>query len=383
MKKNYIMAPGPTEVPPVVLAAAALPIIHHRTSEYRQVLKEVSENLKYVFQTKNEVIIFPAAGTGAMEAAVVNLVSPGDKVLVASIGNFGDRWADIAKTYGAVVNLLAFEWGSSADPKKIDQELKKDPSIKAVFTTHSETSTGAANDIKAIGAVIKNYPAVLVVDAVSSLGALEFKMDEWSVDAVAVGSQKGLMIPPGLGFLCMSEKARGLAKNSKTPKYYFSYEKALKKATEDKLPDTPYTSSVSLVMQLKEALRIIKAEGIENVWARHIRLAEAVRTAVKAMGLEIFATGIPNNAVTAVKMPGSLDSAELVKLIRQTYGIFLVGGQGKVKGKIFRIGHLGYAADTDVILAIAAVEMALTKMGHHVELGKGVKAAQEYLMAKE
>jgi len=383
MRKSYIMAPGPTEVPPTVLAQAALPVIHHRTSEYRQVLKEVHEGLKYIFQTKNEVMIFPAAGTGGMEAAVVNLISPGDKVLVVSIGNFGERWADIAKVYGAEVIMLASEWGASSDPAKIEQELKKNPDIKAVFTTQSETSTGVTNDIKAIGAVVKKFPAVLVVDAVSGMGALEFRTDEWSVDVVVVGAQKGLMIPPGLAFVCMSEKAMALAKQSKAPKYYFDFMKAMKSATADKLPDTPYTSSVSLVMQLRESIRLIREEGIENIWKRHVRLGEAVRKGVRGMGLELFATGIPNNAVTAVKMPDGYDPAVLVKQIRQNYGIFLVGGQGKLKGKIFRIGHLGYAADTDVILAIAAVEMTLLQMGYPVELGKGLVAAEKYLSGKE
>ncbi len=376
------MSPGPTEIPAEVLVEAAKPIIHHRTPQYRNVLAEVLEGLKYVFQTKNDILIFPSAGTGAMESAVCNLVSPGDKVLVASVGNFGERWVKIAKAYGANVEHLAFQWGYSVDPAKIEEKLKSMPEISVVYTTLSETSTGVENDIKAIGKIVQKYNAVLVVDAVSGMAAVEFKTDEWNVDVVVVGSQKGLMLPPGLSFVSLSNKALELAKKSVSPKFYFSYESALKSLKAEKLPDTPYTSAVSLIMQLKEAIKLIRDEGIENIWKRHSKLASATRAGIQALGLKLFPIDSYSNAVTAINVPDGIDGSIFTKKIRDEYGITLAGGQGQIKGKIFRIGHLGYADTFDVIIAISAVEMALYELGYPVELGAGVKAAEKELLKK-
>ncbi len=382
MKKRYIMSPGPVEIPPTVLAVAALPIIHHRTPEYRKAFAEVNEGLKYVFQTKNDIIIFPAAGTGGMESAVVNLLSPGDKIIVAAIGQFGERWGKIAEAYGVNVIKLFSEWGEGSDVKKIEEALAANKDVKAVYTTLSETSTGVENDIEAIARVVAKYSAVLVVDAVSGMGAIKFKTDEWGVDVVVVGAQKGMMIPPGLAMVALSDKAKALLPASKINKYYFSYEQALKALLKDKLPDTPYTSSVSLVLQLRESIRLIKEEGLENVWARHAKVAAAVRAGIQALGLKAFAKGTPSNAVTSVWTPEGLDGDALNKKIRDDYGITMAGGQGKMKGKMFRVGHLGYTDRFDAVVAIAAVEMALNELGTKIETGKGVKAVIEELLKK-
>jgi aspartate aminotransferase-like enzyme len=382
MKKRYIMSPGPVEIPPSVLANAALPIIHHRTPEYRKYFAEVNEGVKYVFGTKNDILIFPAAGTGGMESAVVNLLSPGDKIIVAACGQFGERWAQIAETFGVSVIKIFAEWGDSVDTKMIEEELKNNPDVKAVYTTLSETSTGVENDIEAIGKITASTNAVFVVDAVSGMGAVKCSVDDWNVDVAVVGAQKGMMVPPGIAIISISEKAKKLLPLSKIPKYYYSYDKALKALTKEKLPDTPYTSSVSLVLQLRESLRLIKEEGLENVWARHQKIADAVRAGVKALGLKPFAKGKPSNAVTSVWAPEGLDGDAVNKKIRDDYGITMAGGQGKMKGKMFRIGHLGYTDRFDAVIAIAAVEMALTEMGANVELGKGVKAVEEELLKK-
>ena len=283
--------------------------------------------------------------------------------------------------YGLNVVKLQFEWGKSVDCTQVEAKLKAEPDIKVVYTTLSETSTGVENDIETLGRIVRNSPAALVVDAVSGMAAIPFKTDEWNVDVVVVGSQKGLMIPPGLAFAALSEKAWTLVKNSKLPKYYFSYEKALKSLKAEKLPDTPYTSSVSLVIQLHKALELIKAEGIENIWKRHALLAGATREAVKAIGLSLFVSGTPSNAVTSIKMPEGVDASALLKKIRDEYGITLAGGQGQIKGKIFRIAHLGYVDRLDVIMTIAAVEMALSELGYPVKLGSGVSRAQELLLS--
>jgi serine---pyruvate transaminase len=380
--KKRLMTPGPTDIPPTVLAEAAKPIMHHRTPQFRKVLTETVAGLKRVFKTTHDLLIFPAAGTGGMEAAVVNLCSPGDHVLVASCGNFGNRWADIAKVFGVQAELYEVEWGQTVSPAEIAKRLAADPQIKAVFATLSETSTGIESDIQAIGAAVAKTPAVLVVDAISGLGAIPLQTDDWHADVVVVGAQKGLMIPPGLAMIAISPKAWELVKQSKCPKYYFSWEKAQKAMTAEPLADTPYTPSISLILQLAESLRLLEAEGLEAVWARHAKLAEATRQALQALGLKLFAQASPSNAVTSVWVPEGVDGGKLVKTIRDTYGITLAGGQGKVKGKIFRIGHLGYADDWDVLAAIAAVERALAEQNHPVELGKGVAAAERVLFAK-
>lgn len=379
--KNRLMTPGPTEVPPTVLAEGGKPVIHHRTPQFRKILTDVMAGLKRVFRTNNDVLLFSSAGTGAMESALINLCSPGDKVLVASCGNFGNRWASIAKAYGVQCEHYEVAWGEAVDPEEIQKRLAGDSSIKAVFTTLSETSTGVESDIKAIGTVVAKTQAVLVVDAVSGLGATVMETDAWHADVVVVGSQKGLMIPPGLAMVSISAKAWDMAGKSALPKFYFDWKKSQKAMTEEALANTPFTPSVSLVMQLAESIKLIEAEGLEAIWARHARMAEAIRAAMQALGLKLFATGKPSNAVTSVWVPEGVNGGQLFKTIRDTYGITLAGGQGQVKGKIFRIGHLGYADDWDVITAVAAVERALKEQNYVFELGKGVAAAELVLFA--
>ncbi len=377
MKKKYIMSPGPVPIPPTVLSLAAEPIIHHRTPEFRKAFAEVCEGLKEVFRTKQDVITLASSGTGGMECACVSLLSPGDTALVLEVGVFSNRWAKILEAYGVKAEKLPFEWGKPADPKAVAAKLKEMPQTKAVFTTLSETSTGVENDIKALAEVVGKTPAVLVVDAVSGLGAIPYYMDDWKVDCTVVGSQKGFMVPPGLAFVAMSDKAQALAKQSKLPKFYFSFLTALEKLKAEKLPDTPYTPAISLILQLRESLRLIKEEGLENCWARHARLAKATREAVKALGLKLLAPDAPSNAVTAIIAPEGIDGTEINKIFRDKYGISIAAGQGKLKGKIFRIGHLGYVDETDVIMTIGILEMVLAEIKYQVVRGQGVTAAQK------
>jgi aspartate aminotransferase-like enzyme len=378
MKKVLLLTPGPTPVPERVLLAMAKPMIHHRTNEFQGILKEVEENLKYVFCTKNDVIILAGSGTGAMESAVANLLSPGDTAIVVRAGKFGERWSEICEAYGIKPVNIDKEWGSAVTPSEIEAALKSNPNTKVVFITACETSTGAETDVKAIAGVVSKTNSVLVVDAISSLGAVELKMDEWGVDVVISGSQKGLMTPPGLAFIAMSNKAWALAESSKCPKYYYNLKKA-KKSIEK--TDTPWTPAVSLIIGLNEALKMIKEEGLENVIARHSRLANAARNAMKGLGLELFSQS-PANTVTPVKVPAGVDGEKLVKDIRSKYGISIAGGQDEMKGKIFRIACLGYVSEFDLFSGISAIERELVNQGYKIELGKGVKAAQEALLKK-
>ncbi len=378
MKKDYLLTPGPTPVPPEVLLTMAKPIIHHRTPQFQDILKEMFENLKYVFQTKNDVLVFTSSGTGAMEASVVNLLSPGDTALVVQGGKFGERFSELCQSYGITAITIDVEWGKAVDPNIIDKKLKENSQIKAVFTTLCETSTGVTNDIKAIGEVVKKYPAALVVDAISGLGAVEFKTDEWNVDIGVAGSQKGLMVPPGLAFCSVSPKAWNLNSKSKSPKYYFDF-KASKKALEK--TDTPFTPAISLMIGLNEALKIIKQETLENILAGHKKLAETTIAAVKAIGLELFAPTASSDAVTAVKVPSGIDGEKLVKTMRDKYGVGIAGGQSELKGKVFRIATMGYMTQFDTIVAISCLEMVLAEMGYKFELGSGLRAAQKVLLS--
>ena len=383
MKKKYIMAPGPTEVPPEVLAEGAKPVMHHRTPQFRKILTEVLDNMKYVLGTQRSVHILSASGTGAMEAAMANMTSPGEKIIVASIGAFGDRWEAIAKAYNVNVVKIASEWGYPVKPEELKKVLDENLDAVAVFTTLNETSTGVYNDIEAFGKLTVNHKAALVVDGISGIGAQPFYMDKWAVDMIVVGSQKGLMIPPGLAFVAASEKAWKLVETSKNPKFYFDLKKIEKSLTKEKMPDTPWTSAVSLICQLNVALRLIKEEGIENIWDRHRKLARAVREAMTALGLKLFATENPAVVLCSVVVPEGLDGKALVKKIRDDYGISMAGGQGKMEGKIFRIGTLGYTDRFDAIIGVAATEMALKDMGANIEIGKGVKKAMEVLIEEK
>jgi aspartate aminotransferase-like enzyme len=372
--KHYLLAPGPTPIPPEVLQAMARPIIHHRTPEYEALFADVRRDLRILFQCKNEVLMFAASGTGAMEGAVVNTLSAGDHVVVVRGGKFGERWAEIGEAYGLRVQPVDVPYGKSVNPADVAAILEREPTVKAVFATHSETSTGAMHDIQALAAIVRRTPAILIVDAITSLGVMDLPMDAWGVDIVVAGSQKALMLPPGLAFAAVSEKAWALVPGSRLPKYYFRFA-AERKAIEKN--QSAYTPAVSLVVGLRESLRLILAEGLPNVFARHDRLARATRAGVQALGLELFAEH-PGCACTAAKVPAGIEGGAIVKGFRKR-GITIAGGQGSMRGKIFRIAHMGYVDDSDVLIALGALELILAELGSPVKLGEGVRAAQHIL----
>ncbi len=377
MRKNYLLTPGPTPLPPQVSEAMARPIIHHRTPQFQAILKEAGEGLKYVYQTTTDVFILASSGTGAMEGAVVNLLSPGDTAITIQGGKFGERWTEICKSYGINTEIINVEWGKAVDPGEIAKRLKANPGIKAVFTTLCETSTGVVNDIAAIGKVVKDTNAALVVDAISGLGAIDLQTDNWGCDVVVSGSQKGLMLPPGLGFISVSPKAWKLVESSKCPKYYFDL-KAAKKAWGS--TDTPFTPAITLIIALCESLKMMKQDGLENVFLRHKKMADATRKAIKALGLELFSPTAGSDVVTAAKVPAGIDGEKLVKTMRDTYGVTIAGGQAELKGKVFRVAHMGFIEESDIIAGIACLEKVLYQMGYKFELGQGVRAAEEVFL---
>lgn len=375
IKKNYLLSPGPTPVPPEVAAAGAWPLIHHRTPQFRAIIKECAEGLKYLFQTKQPVFFIPASGTGVMEAAVANLVSPGETMIVVEGGKFGERWTKIGKAFGANVVPIKIEYGQAADPSQVEAALKKNPAAKAVFTQLSETSTGCVYDVEAMAKVVAKTDALFVVDGISGLGAEPCFPDRWGIDGLLTGSQKGVMLPPGLGFISFSEKAWRVCEQAKSPRFYFDL-RAYKKSLEAE--DTPYTPAISLLFQLKEALRLVREETMEGMWKRHAWLGEAARSAVKALQLELFAAR-PGNVLTALKTPAGVDGEKLVKGMRDDLGVTIAGGQGEMKGKMFRIAHLGYMDRFDIVTGIAALETALKRQGFDLKMGTGVAAAQNVL----
>lgn len=376
MKKRYLITPGPSPVPENVRFALAEEIIHHRTAEFRAYTAQASENLKKICKTENDVLILAASGTGAMEAAVANVLGRGEKAITIEGGKFGERWTELVKAYGGVPVVLGVEWGEAPDPKDVERLLAENPDAKAVYATLCETSTATAQDIGAIGEIVRKTGALLVVDGISSVGAMDMRTDEWGVDILVVGSQKALMMPPGLGFAAVSEKAWKVMEAAERTVYYFDLLKARKSAAKN---DTPYTSAVSMVRALCEATAMIVDEGIDNVLARHSLLAEAVRAAVGALNLQLFSKA-PADAVTAVVMPEQIDADALRKIMTEKYGVSVAGGQAQLKGRIIRIAHMGYMDKFDMITAVAALEMALVEMGRDVTLGKGVAAAQKVLM---
>lgn len=377
-KEKLLMTPGPTMVPSTVLMAEGEPMIHHRTPEYSEIFKKLNENLKTVFQTKNHVITFPASGTGGLEASVVNFFSPGDKVLCVSIGLFGERVATIAQNFGLDVDKLSVTLGEAVDPKILEITLDKED-YKGLFVTHNETSTGATNDIETIGKIAKKRDVLLLVDAVSSLGGIDIQTDAWGLDVVVTASQKALMSPPGLAFISVSEKAWEMAKKSKMPKFYWDILKA-RESLEKASPQNPYTPAVSLIRACNKALEMIIEEGLQEVFNRHYKLAKATQTAVTALGLEFFtASSARSNVITSITMPEGIDGDKVKKIMSEKYDVIVAGGQGDLKGKLIRIGHMGYVNHGDIIQTIAALEKAMIEVGYTVEIGSGVKAALEIL----
>jgi aspartate aminotransferase-like enzyme len=375
MSKKYLMTPGPTPVPEDIRLEMAKPIIHHRTKEYQAVFKDVTEGLKKIFKTKNDVYTFTSSGTGAMEASIVNVLSAGDSIIVVRGGKFGERFGEIAKACGVNVINIDIEWGTAPKPEVIKETLKKNPGVKGVYTTLCETSTATVYDIKAIGGIVRATDALFIVDTISGLGADDFENDAWGVDIAVCGSQKGLMIPPGLAFCSVSEKAWKAAESSKLPKFYFNFKK-YKKAWLD--TDTPFTSAITLVIGLKRAVERINSQGIDNVIAEHAKQAHAFREACKALGLTIFSKS-PSSAVTAVNTPAGFDADELIKLLKTEYGVTFAGGQETLKGKIFRCAHMGGIDVEHTVEAVKALESALAKMGYKFKAGAGIEAARSIL----
>jgi aspartate aminotransferase-like enzyme len=376
MKKYYLMAPGPTPVPSQVLLAMARPIVHHRTPEYEALFGEVRERFKWLIQTRQETIVLVASGTGAMEAAVTNTLSSGDRALVVRAGKFGERWAEICATYGVQVVPLDAPYGQTVPADRVAEELKKTPGIRAVFCQHSETSTGVLHDVQGYAEATRQSKAILVVDAVSSLGVADLPMDAWGVDVVVSGSQKGLMLPPGLAFCTLSDKAWDQVTQAKLPRYYFNLLEEKKLVVKNQPHFTP---AVSIVVGLKEVLAMLQAEGLANVFKRHDRLARATRAGVEALGLELFAKAAPSPAITAICSPKGIEGERVVATYAKSHNITIAGGQGEMKGKVFRLGHMGYVGDFDVVVALGALEQVLAELGYPVDWGTAVGAAQKVL----
>ena len=369
--KRHLLTPGPTPVPPEVLTALAQPIVHHRTPDFRPIYERTLARLRNVFRTETEVLLFGSAGTGAMESAVANLCSPGERVLVVSAGSFGERWRAIATAYGADVEALEYAWGEIPLADDVASRLEALGGAKAVFLTHSETSTGVVCDLQALAAAVNEAGALSVVDAVSSLGAVPLETDAWALDVVVSGSQKALMTPPGLAMCSVSEGAWSARGDS--PRFYFDWERTRKAQAA---LDAPFTPPVSLVAGLDVALGLLLEAGLEAVFDRHIRLGRACREGAKAMGLELFSPDDDRSAVvTAIRAPEGIDVTDLVAGLRDRFGITIANGQGALKGKIFRIGHIGYFDVFDITTALAAVELVLTDLGAEIERGTAVTRA--------
>jgi len=379
MKKYYLLAPGPTPIPPEVLQALSRPILHHRTPEFEALFARVRAGLAELLETRSEVLILAASGTGAMEAAVVNLTSPGDEAIVIRCGKFGERWAEICRAFGLRVHTLDAPYGDAVPPERVAAALEAHPGARALFCTQSETSTGVLEDIEAYAALTRATETLLVVDTVSSLGVVPCPMDAWGVDVVVAGSQKGLMCPPGLAFIALGDRAWGAVETARCPKFYWDLRAERKWQAKRQ---AQYTPAVSLLMGLDVALALMKAEGLPRVYRRHERLARAARAGVEALGLTLFPRATPSPAVTAVVAPSGVDGEAVVRGYGEEHNITIAGGQGEMKGKIFRLAHLGYVDDSDVIVGLAALERVLARLNVPVEFGAGIAAAQK-LLAKE
>lgn len=373
VKTNILLTPGPTPVPPEALEVMGRPIFHHRTPQFRAVLKELFENLRYVFRTRENVLVLCASGTGAMEASIVNFFSPGDHVLVVNGGKFGERWVKMAQALGLNPEVIDVAWGNAVSPEEIRSRLERPEGkdIRGVFTTLCETSTAVKTDIEAIAKITRHHQALLIVDAISGLGSDALEMDDWGVDVVVSGSQKALMIPPGLGYLAASKKAWNQAKDSRLPKFYFDLKKYQKSLLDE---DVPFTPAINLVIAEVEALRLMKQEGYENVIARSQRLAQATRRAAQALGLTVYSKA-PSNAVTAIELPASVEGEKLVKLMRDELGVTVAGGQDQLKGRIVRIAHMGYIRAEDLRAGFEIFVEALARQGYQSD---AVKAVQHF-----
>lgn len=381
-EKLRIFAPGPTPVPEAVLLEMSKPTLHHRTKEFIAVLERVRKGLQFVFQTSQPTYLFAASGSGAMEATLVNCLAQKDEVLVIDGGKFGERWGKLAAAFGLVPHIYKVDWGKSADPTEVERMLKAHPQIKAVLFQASETSTGVFHPVKEIAEVVKKQSdALVVVDAITALGVCDLPMDKWGLDAVISGSQKAFMLPPGLAFLALSPKAQEARKRSNIPHFYYSLKAEDKAALNG---ETAWTPAVSLVCGLDLVLKNMQAAGLPAIFSYHHRLAEATRKGLTGMGLELFAQGCPGDSVTSVWVPPAIpEGKKIISSMRDDFGITIAGGQDQYKGKIFRVAHLGWFDELDMISVLGALEITLKKLGHPLELGKGVgQAAQSFLESK-
>jgi aspartate aminotransferase-like enzyme len=374
-EKRYLMTPGPTPVPPQVLAAMALPIVHHRSPDFRPTYREVLDRLKDVYRTQGEVLLYTASGTAGLESVVANLTSPGDRVAAVSAGYFGERWADIARAYGCEVEHIAYEWGETPSADDLSARLAEVGGASLALVTQSETSTGVVCDVRALAAAAKEAGALIAVDAISSLGAVPCETDEWGLDSVVSGSQKALMTPPGLMTVSASDAAWQARERASAPRFYLDWERT--RVAQESL-DAAFTPAVSIVMGLNVALGLILERGLEAAFEEHVRLGRACREGVKAMGLELFSPDDDSSAVvTTVRVPDTIDGSQLLLDLRDRFGITLAPGQGPLKGKVFRVGHLGYYDVFDITTALAGIELALAEAGADIERGIAVTRALE------
>lgn len=373
MKKTYLLTPGPTPIPERVAAILGQPVVHHRTPEFEKLFAEVRENLKWVFQTQQEVICLATSGTGAMEAAVSNLFSPGEKVITIAGGKFGERWTKIAQAFGLSPIEIKLAPGAAVQLAELERAITENADAKAVLFQASETSTGSAQPVKGITELCQKHGLLSVCDAITAAGVFDLPMDDWGIDVLMTGSQKAMMIPPGMAFIALSDRAWKRADESKLPKFYLN----LKKERDAHLKNqTAWTPATSLVMGLHEALRMMKEEGLQNIFRRHSLLAASTRAGVEALGLEVLAKDSPSNAVTAVKVPTTIkEGKKIPKLMRDKYGVVIAGGQDELDGKIFRLSHFGYCSIFDVTTALSCLELVLQELGHPVKFGTGVGAA--------
>jgi|688.fasta_scaffold254013_2 aspartate aminotransferase-like enzyme len=380
--REFLMIPGPTPVPDAVLESVARHPIGHRTPEFSKVVQDVIQDLKWLGKTENDVFVLTASGTGGMEAAISNTISPGDKVLSLICGVFGERWAKVAEAFGAQVERMSVEPGKAIDPKAVEAKLASaQPKFKAVTITHNETSTGVINDLQALSAAAKKHSALSIVDAVTSFGAVDLPIDAWDVDVVVTGSQKALMLPPGLGIIFFGKRAWEARANCQSRSFYFDLKKYKKSLDAN---TTPFTPNVSLFCGLGTALKMMRDEGTEAIFARHVRLKESLRAGLQGLGLELV---VDENAasptITSIKPPADLTVDAIRKKLKERYKILVADGQEELKGKIFRIGHMGYVFERDVLMTLSCLEATLVELGHKVEPGKAVRTASELLAARK
>lgn len=378
MPKYRLFAPGPVPVPEEVALQMARPIIHHRTKSFEKVVAQVKEDLRWLYQTRNDVLVLASSGTGAMDSAISNTLNAGDKVIVVDGGKFGERWWKIAQAYGLETDIIKVTWGEAVDPKEIESRLNKG-GYRAVLVQASESSTGTYHPIEEIAKLTRGREdTLLIVDAISALGAVNLPMDAWGIDVLVAGSQKALALPPGLAFIALSEKAWRFAETCKTKKFYFDLKREKKNLEQN---TTAFTPAISLVIGLAESLRTMKAEGLENLFARHARLAKATREGMKALGLRLYSKS-PVNSLTAACVPDGIDGSKVTKIMESKFNMTIAGGQDAAKGKIFRIAHLGYFDELDIVTVVAAIEGTLAELGYRFEMGKGVGAAMQSLWGK-